>query len=172
MNIHPIVVHFPIALLTVYCLLEFIRFKKIMQLSYWFYLKALCVIIGSFASVFAFATGNLIEHQFEDQSALVEVHSFWANLTVLIFGLIAFSYFIAFIERGKLFGAREKGFILKMWNIALLVKKIVIESFLIFPLVLFGLLAVTITGALGGIIVYGANLDPFTRLVYNLFVNK
>ena len=172
MNIHPIIVHFPIALLTVYCILEFIRIKKVTQLSYWFYLKACFAVFGASASVVAYLTGSVIEHQFEEKSSLVELHSFWAKITILTFGIIALAYFVAYLEKSNLFGVRLSGFFLKVWNLGLFFKKIVIESFVVFPLVIFGLFSITITGALGGIIVYGPDLDPFTRFVYNLFVNK
>ena len=44
MNIHPIFVHFPIALLTLYSLAELIRWRRITELAYWFYVKAFAMI--------------------------------------------------------------------------------------------------------------------------------
>lgn len=36
-------------------------------------------------------------------------------------------------------------------------------------LALLGIIAVTITGALGGAISHGANTDPVVQMIYNLF---
>lgn len=36
-------------------------------------------------------------------------------------------------------------------------------------LALIGLIAITMTGALGGAIVYGPNVDPVVKFVYSLF---
>ncbi|MEK7110290.1 MAG: hypothetical protein AAB759_00205 [Patescibacteria group bacterium] len=39
MNIHPAFVHFPIALLTIYAVLELARFRFFTARPYWFHLK-------------------------------------------------------------------------------------------------------------------------------------
>ena len=56
MNLHPIFVHFPIALFTLYALLECARFKKLQEQTYYFYLKAFLVITGGLASSAAYIT--------------------------------------------------------------------------------------------------------------------
>lgn len=45
MNIHPFLVHFPIALFCVYTILECVRFQVVIKQPYWFYLKAGIVIM-------------------------------------------------------------------------------------------------------------------------------
>ena len=37
MNVHPLLIHFPIALLTVYVVMECLRFKKLLAEHSWFY---------------------------------------------------------------------------------------------------------------------------------------
>jgi len=44
----------------------------------------------------------------------------------------------------------------------------IINSGLIIPLALFGLAAIAITGALGGAIVYGPNIDPFVAFIIKI----
>src|ERR1051326_6600291 len=61
LNVHPIFVHFPVALLTIYCLLEFVRLRKVTSQPYWFYIKAMFVIIGSLATAAALITGDMAE---------------------------------------------------------------------------------------------------------------
>ena len=58
MNLHPIFVHFPIALLTLYTLCELLRFKKIKDHPAWFYLKAVLIICGTLGAAAALLTGD------------------------------------------------------------------------------------------------------------------
>jgi len=58
MNVHPIFVHFPIALLTIYALLELIQFKKVTSWNPWFYIKASFVVFGAIGTYAALFTGG------------------------------------------------------------------------------------------------------------------
>lgn len=160
MNFHIIFVHFPIAILTVYGLLELVRVKKILLRPYWFHLKAFLVVIGSGSAVLAYATGSLIEDEFRGR--LVETHSFFGGLTIAYFGAIALLYFCAWLGREQFLPADKFGKSLAR-----------IERFLAgawMPLfALIGLTIVTITGALGGAIAYGPDIDPVSKFVYALF---
>lgn len=172
LNIHPIFVHFPIALLSVYVLLEVLRFKVVSKQSYIFYLKAIFVIFGTIGAGFALLTGKIAEELVnEDVSYLVHVHQIWAILSSLIFGIIALCYFVAWINKDF------PGFLAKyknnlIWKILLKLSDNILKSPLIIILALIGFVAITITGALGGIIVYGQNSDPFAQFIYTLFFNK
>src|ERR1051326_4143656 len=103
LNVHPIFVHFPVALLTIYCLLEFVRLRKVTSQPYWFYIKAMFVIIGSLATAAALITGDMAEDIVAGSDRalrhLIGVHSNWAVATTTIFGMLAFFYLIAWIEK-------------------------------------------------------------------------
>lgn len=172
MNVHPLIVHFPIALLTFYSIMEFIRIKKIQNLPYWFYIKAILVIAGSASTIPALFSGKLIEHGFADRRQLVQVHSFWAELTTVIFGVIALCYFIEFLGRNNLFGIKLVGFMASIWQIKQNIARIILTTKLVLLFALLGLVSVVVTGALGGVIVYGPSLDPFTMFIYKLLVAK
>ncbi len=170
MNFHPLIVHFPIAFLTIYTLLEFVRIKRVQEFGFWFYIKAALVFIGSASTVPALFSGKLIENGFEDRANLVNAHSFWAELTTMIFGLIALSYFVEIINKHNIFNIAQNTSFSPVWKLVLKIKKMILETKLIIVLTFLGLLAVVVTGSLGGIIVYGQNLDPFTEFIYKLLI--
>lgn len=59
MDIHPVTVHFPIALLTVYGLMELVWSKRLKKEQAWFYVKASFLILGVISAYAALSTGRL-----------------------------------------------------------------------------------------------------------------
>ena len=163
LNIHPIIVHFPIALLTLYALLEisslFIRKNKDLGTT-----KLFLLFIGELGAVVAGLTGKLAGQEAYTNPDIrypqvIHTHSFFAELTFVIFAIITLLYLAQIANRyysSKILTA-----------LAGLSEKII---FIIPVLALIGVITLTITGALGGVVVYGPNLDPFTHLVYQVFI--
>ena len=173
MNIHPIVVHFPIALLVLYGVFELVPFKKIKEYASWFYIKAILVIAGVFTAQIALGTGGAVQRMFRDipeKNAIVPVHALWAGTSALIFLILAFAYAILWIEYdtpASFFETRPQ---LKKLQVFLTIPATFIlhtptSSMLAFS----GILSVTITGALGGAMVHGIKVDPLVSFVYRLF---
>lgn len=150
-NVHPLLVHFPIALLIVYSLLELVPIKKLTRLSHWFYIKVSFLFFGVLSTIPTGVAGKLIEDQFRDKQALVSLHSRFAIAASATYAVLAGLYFLAWLSRSK----KEIKFI--------------VPTPVIILLSLLGLILILITGALGGIIVYGPGLDPFTTFIYGLF---
>ena len=175
-SLHPILVHFPIALLTVYAILECVRFKKILEHHSIFYVKAFLTVVGFFAAIAAFSTGpegsavnswsgyagmtgsngRPIVHQ------IVDMHSNFATLTLIVFGIIAFSYLVVWIQR-------HYAPHYKIWDFFVSVACFIQKPSINIILAILGLVLVTVTGSLGGSIVYGPNVDPIVSFVYHLF---
>lgn len=146
MDLHPILVHFPVALLTVYAALECIRLKKVLEKPYWFYIKATLAIFGELGALAAYATGHGVRG-----STLVHMHSMFATITVWLFAILSLSYLNEWLKReGR-------------WHI-----KFALPGFVIIILAILGLASVTITGGLGGAIVYGTHFDPFMAPIFKL----
>ena len=166
MNIHPIFVHFPIAFLTVYAVAELLRFKKLTSQQWWWNTKAIMLLVGVLGGIAALITGNMAE-AIVGPSALVEMHSTYAFITIVIFAIILFAYKIRACELFlPQFVARPI-----VTHIFRVVSPIARFIFMIAPaLALVGLITVTIAGALGGAIAYGPDVDPVVKVVYSLLI--
>lgn len=165
-NLHPLLVHFPIALLTLYAVLECLRIPRLQQAAATFYIKAVLVIIGFVSSIVTYLSGEAIEEMFRGNARidrLIEAHSSFALATVIVFGILAIAYKIQWIKRDT-----KITWLQKLYPIS----DILLKPFVCIPLALLGLGLVTVTGALGGSIVYGPNIDPFVSFIYGLIVSQ
>jgi len=173
MNIHPMFVHFPIALLTIYAIFEIVWSPRLRNSKTWFFIKSIFLALGFAGAQVALQTGEMAE-EIVGQSKLIETHSNFANITTYLFGAILLAYFIKVIKMGILPNLTsiflKENFWGKVYKILLKYKKIVLETPLIYLLALAGLISITLTGALGGAIVYGTNADPFVSFIYKLLI--
>lgn len=172
-DLHPIFVHFPIALFTIYALLEILPVKKLQATTTFTYIKGTMVIIGSFFSVFTLITGNIAGEALEHDPFLgdvVELHGTFALWTSIVFALLALIYAITFIEINRLKMLQITTSVL--WNTILQIRNKVIHRWVLITLAFIGLVLITATGALGGAIVYGSNKDPIMHIMTKLFLNN
>ncbi|MSR76370.1 MAG: hypothetical protein EXS68_02155 [Candidatus Ryanbacteria bacterium] len=176
MNLHPIFVHFPIAFLTIYTLMEFVGFKRLTEHASWFYIKAFLLILGTGSSFAARQTGEMIEAQFRGgpQTKLLEMHALWANITIAFFCGLSLLYLAAWARR-DLVQAPMIGRIIALpvisqfMALAGRVYDLFVNSALMMIAALIGLVLMTIVGGLGGALAYGPNIDPVVKFVYDLF---
>lgn len=96
-TIHPLLVHFPVAMLSLYGILEIISGLPIIRKFDLTLTKLVLVIIGTLGGMLASASGETIEHSFKGLHNLVEMHGTWATLTnflgIIIAALLLVSYF-------------------------------------------------------------------------------
>lgn len=172
MNLHPIFVHFPIALLTVYAVLELVPFKRLTEQVYWFYVKASLLILGTGGAFVALQTGEIAEHivRNADNRNLIETHATSAVITSWIFGLLALAYLVSWIRRATTRDFGTLPYVGWIWKLLLSITNIVMRRPVTITLAFLGIIAVTITGALGGSIVYGPDIDPVAQFFYDLLV--
>jgi uncharacterized membrane protein len=172
MNIHPLLVHFPIAFFTVYAVMELVRMKKVIQRQEWFYIKAVVLLIGFLGSLAALMTGDIAKDAIGNlgNRQLISLHEFFAELTIFIFGTLAGSYVVAGLRRFDISGITQKDGVTRgIWAVLVYIEELILHTPLVILFALLGLAAVTITGGLGGSIVYGPNNDFATSLIYHFF---
>ncbi len=174
MNIHPIFVHFPIALLSVYSLFELLRFRRLTELHSWKHIKAALLLTGIGGALIALATGDMAAEQLRGslERPLIEAHESWASGASAIYGILAGAYLIDLIQElatGKLKVLLDGS---RLFTLVARVKNVILKSSLAVILALIGLVAMTVTGGLGGAIVYGPDIDPVVSLIYRLVIGK
>ena len=92
MPLHPLIVHFPIALLVLGGIIEIVN--VLLKSDFWNKVGTFLIIIGVITGVFSLLTGDgaegfAFEHWGRSLHDTVELHSLLANISVIIFGLLA-----------------------------------------------------------------------------------
>ena len=169
MNIHPVLVHFPIALLTFYSIFECFRFRKLIESREWFYIKATFLFLGGLGALASAATGDYGKHLYPAARSIIGVHENFAIATIAVFGILALIYMGTFID--YLFGTsiRQSAYA-GAWESIMEVGRPLFTAPLLISMAIVGLVLLLVTGALGGSVVYGVASDPMTQLVNQLFV--
>ncbi|MBL8030581.1 MAG: hypothetical protein JNN11_05025 [Candidatus Doudnabacteria bacterium] len=166
MNIHPALVHFPIAFFSLYAFLEVLRFRAFTNLPFWFYTKAVVLFAGVLSAPVVLLSGKVSEDLLASDpyiGSIVEKHEFFAFLSCGIFGILFLAYVIVWYAKYK----KEKGIILES-NLVGFVEKFLDKYAWIFAIL--GFVCILITASLGGLMVYGPNNDPVLQMVYSIFV--
>ena len=169
MDLHPIFVHFPVALITLFAVLEILPLEKKFGMPYVF-TKFAFLLLGVLMSIPAYITGGIVGEAMERGPLrdVVELHSTFATATIVVAAVLFVLYLIRF---GLLYSETMIGrSVVKILPQKLLyaLRPLVVRGVVvILSLVL--LLLITGTGALGGSMVYGANIDPIATFLYKLF---
>ncbi len=169
-QLHPIVVHFPIALLTIYGLLELISiFPKVRHNRTIWYIKLFLLLIGLVSVQAALFTGEAAGDAGYGVKSIIERHERFANITLWIYGVALIGYLCQwFLYDGitkswgqKIIGTRFHRF---LTGFVYFMRRYGIY----YLLALAGIIALTVTGALGGAMVYGTKADPVVKIVADL----
>ena len=173
MNIHPMFVHFPIALLTLYALMRLLPRRASAKFSWWDGATALLVFVGWPMTLISAMTGGIAEGIVKDKvpMELIEKHEMFAGLTILLFFVFFSSELVKVFQRsgrGERIASKNALFG-SMWNMKIKAAGLFLDTPLTKVLALVGLVLLTFTGALGGSIVYGSEADPIVSWVYHLF---
>ncbi len=167
-NIHPIFVHFPIALLCVYSIVAIIPFKKWFPQISWKQIERVLLVIGVLGAFVALATGETAEHLTQPDRQLVEMHSLFAGISTWVYGILLiaeiFVIITPFLESNQFLQKAPSVFKKVIARLGAFFTQRVVLGVLAF----IGFIAISITGLLGGVLVYGLTADPFAGIVLKM----
>ncbi len=146
---------------------------------YWFYVKAILVMAGGLGALAALVTGDSAISSVRQGNFVVSVSNFrqvvhmhenFAKASVAVFGIIAAGYLILWLNRSIAVNILKlrANWLKKTWQILTKLSHFFVETKFVILLALVGLVCITITGGLGGTMVYGPNADPFFGVIYKL----
>lgn len=163
-NIHPIMVHFPIALLFIYSILKVLPMKRWFPNGAWKHIKRALLFFGTLGAFAALSTGELAESFTHANRALVETHATFATFSTWVYGLLLAGE-VAEIIRSEYSIKIQTRIVLKF---IALIEKVFCQHFFSRILAVVGLIAITVTGLLGGVMVYGVTADPLAKFVLKI----
>ena len=161
-NIHPIFVHFPIALLFVYSIIKIVPFKKWFPSFAWRDIERAFLTVGVLGAFAALATGDAAEHLIHPSRQLVEMHSTFGALSAWIYGALLVGEIAAFLNEKKYAWMTSSNMISKFVS---LIEKILCDRAFVIFLAFAGFIAISVTGMLGGVLAYGVTADPLSPML-------
>lgn len=176
---HPIVVHIPVAFLSIYTLFEILS-ALIQRLNNKtvFYIKSFLLFVGIVGVGGALATGEVASHLNRDSipRAILNAHEEWAEFTagffwlpLIIYIILMLSYERSYIEAKLISWFGQKNIVNTIFNYLIKITYFFEKNRWILAVVaLIGLVSVSVTGALGGAMVYGPDADPFIETVISI----
>ncbi len=163
-NIHPIFVHFPIAFLFSYSLIAIFPFNKWFPKIAWRQIKTVLLFAGVLGAFAANITGEVAEHIVRPDHKLVETHATFALMSVWIYGLLLFGELLTILSSVVIPKYNIRAFDSLMSPI----HKLLTSNIVVKLLAVAGLVAISVTGLLGGVMVYGVSADPVAGLVLKI----
>lgn len=163
-NIHPIIVHFPIALLFLYSVIKILPLKRFVPSIAWTHVEKVILLFGVLGAFVASSTGELAEELINPNHDIVEMHERFASITTWIYGILLIGELLAYINIYII----QKLRVPEVIKFFYFIHKILTHSVLSKVLALAGLVTLTITGALGGAMVRGFSSDPLAPFIFRM----
>jgi len=164
-NIHPILVHFPIAFLFVYSIVKILPLEKWFPAVAWKQIERVLLVVGVLGALAAFATGDTAQRLFHPNRQLVNAHSNFAGASIFIYGILLAGEVLAVFNQKYLSRLHAPAWIVKILEF---IEKILCNKVLTVILAILGFVAIVTTGLLGGAMVYGASADPLAVIVLKI----
>ena len=163
-NIHPLLVHFPIALLFLYSIIKIVPLKKWLPNVALKHIERALLVFGVLGAFAALATGDTAEHLSTASRPLIEMHANFAGFATFVYGALLAGEIAAMIRAEYSLKIKSPIFL----KFCSWVERIFCEKTFSKILALVGFIAIIVTGLLGGVIVYGTTADPLAGAVLKI----
>jgi uncharacterized membrane protein len=164
-DIHPIFVHFPIALLMIYSIIKVLPLKTWFPSVAWRDIETSLLVLGTLGAFAALATGENAEHITRPNRQLVEAHSTFAAISTWLYVALIAGEIVEFVTGNRSPFKRIQPGIHKAFFFA---RGILMNGTFSKIIAVLGLVAISLTGLLGGVMVYGTTADPLAKIVLSL----
>ena len=179
MNIHPLFVHFPIALFAAYSIVEVLAYfwPALRRQSWVAPVKPFLLFTGALAAIVALITGGMAGELVEQRQLptgyllILKTHAPFAVATTLLYLALTAAYLVRVFD-AKGWGARiaKKNKVFTWsWNLKKKIAHAILDTWVLPVIAFFALVGVVITGTLGAALVYGPYFDPFIYYVCRIF---
>ncbi len=163
-NLHPLFVHFPVAMLFVYSIIKILPAERWFPTVAWKHIERALLVFGVAGAFLALATGDTAEHLSTASRPLIEMHSTFAGLATALYGALLAGEILNVINPKLLPKIKNKTLVSFLsW-----LEKILTNKIFSVVLAVLALVAITVTGLLGGVIVYGVSADPMAGIVVKM----
>lgn len=164
-NIHPIFVHFPIALLFVYSIIKLLPFAKWFPNIAWRDIERLLLVVGIGGAYLSLSTGEQAEELSRPNKSLVDAHAFFANFSTRMYLLLLIGEVANYINTKNFSFINKINYLPKL---IIWVEKILTNKNLVILLTILGFITLFLTGVLGGVLVYGTTADPLAPFILKI----
>lgn len=167
MDLHPLFIHFPIGLLTLYSFLEVIRYFA--SGTRWTHTRTILVITGVLGAFVSLATGENAERLLRkpELHSVLEMHSLLANATTWTYAVLAAAYLLLWLQEATILHSLPQIF-RKPLSIAMSIATTLAGPHVAPILAVLCFLGLLMVGSLGAILVYGQDFDPITSFIYRI----
>jgi uncharacterized membrane protein len=130
----------------------------------WRQIRQVVLLAGVVGALAAITTGETAEHIVRPDRQIVEMHAFFATTSTWIYGLLLAGEAL-FILNPFIIKKFPEGIVPQLFR---LIERILTNRALTLILAILGVIAISLTGLLGGIMVYGTSADPLAPHVLKL----
>ena len=156
--------HFPIALLFIYSIIKILPLKRWLPSVAWRDTERALLLFGVLGAFAALATGDIAEHIAKPNRQLVDMHSTFGALATWLYCALLMGEIVAIIHtsyQSKIQSEKVRVLLLK-------IEKILCNPLFSKIFAFLGFVAISITGLLGGVMVYGLSADPVAGFVVKM----
>lgn len=163
-NLHPLFVHFPIALLLLYSLLRIFPWPKKWPSFNWQIPRIYLLAAGLIGAYFSNLTGEVAGDITRHHKGLLDMHESFASFSVNIYVILIIAEVLLLIKPVYL----EKVSLQVLKPFLIHLQKILSYRIIFTILAIAGIVALSIAGLLGGVMVHGLAADPLAELVLEI----